>query len=63
MVIKIEVYKDGWTNKLQVCIGDENGGYRLAGPKFNGSGKLLVSQELDKIDAEKIRNYLDKIQA
>jgi hypothetical protein len=59
--IKIEVYEDGWTGGLQLSIGDENGGYRLAGPKFNGSGKCLLSKTLDARDVEEIRSYIDKV--
>jgi len=56
--IKIEVYQDGWTNGLQVCICDHNGGYRIAGPKFNGSGKLLLSKTLNERDIQEIQSYL-----
>ena len=61
MTVKLEVYRDGWTGGIQVSIGDEDGGYRLLGPKFNGSGVLLASTELDKGDADNIREYLDAI--
>lgn len=56
--IKIEVYQDGWTKGFQLCIGDENGGYRIAGPKFNGSGKLLLSKTLDERDKKEILSYI-----
>jgi hypothetical protein len=62
--LTIEVSRDGWTKGFQLSISklDETGvgdGYRLAGPKFNGSGKVLLSRTLDERDAEEIRRYLD----
>jgi hypothetical protein len=62
--LTIEVSRDGWTNGLQLSINqtDENGaghGYRLAGPKFNGSGETLLTATLDERDAEEIRHYLN----
>jgi hypothetical protein len=64
--ITLEVCKDGLTGKPQLSINkvDENGvggGYRLAGPKFNGSSKLLLQTELDQRDADEIRAYLDAV--
>ena len=51
---------------LQLSINqtDENGtgdGYRLAGPKFNGSGEVLLTRHLDDRDAAEIRRYLDAV--
>lgn len=62
--LTIEVHRDGVSGKLQVGIHrtDENGaghGYRLAGPKFSGTGETLLSATLDERDAEEIRRYLD----
>nr|BFD90691.1 hypothetical protein KitaXyl93_20510 [Kitasatospora sp. Xyl93] len=62
----IEVCRDGWTKKLQINIAkvDKNGcghGYRLAGPKFNGSSTGLLKTELDERDASEIRSYLDAV--
>jgi hypothetical protein len=64
--ITLEVDRDGLTGKLQLSIQQthENGaghGYRLAGPKFNGSGKNLLKRELDQRDADEIRGYLDAV--
>jgi hypothetical protein len=64
--ITLEVTRDGWTGKLQLSINktDENGagdGYRIAGPKFNGSGRVLLSRTLDVRDRDEIRSYLDQI--
>lgn len=63
--ITIDVSKDGVTGRLQVSINevDEKGGghgYRLAGPKFNGTSTQLIEAELDQRDADEIRGYLDK---
>jgi hypothetical protein len=62
----IEVDRDGWTNGLQVQIAqlnadDTGDGYRLAGPKYNGSSKNLLRAELDQHDADRIRACLDAV--
>lgn len=63
--IVMEVCRDGWTRGLQLGIAalDENGhgdGYRIAGPKYNGSQEALLSTDLDERDAREIREYLDR---
>ncbi|MFD8577210.1 hypothetical protein ACFV1H_17995 [Streptomyces virginiae] len=63
--IVLDVDRDGWTNGLQLNIAelDENNsgwGYRLAGPKYNGSSKNLLRVELDERAAAEIRKMLDK---
>lgn len=57
--ITLEVCKDGWTKGLQLSISTDRHGYRLAGPKFNGSSTTLLKAELDERDAREIREYLD----
>lgn len=62
----LEVTRDGWTNGLQINIAqlgedDKGWGYRLAGPKFNGSSTTLLKTELDQRDADEIRKYLDDV--
>jgi hypothetical protein len=61
----IEVCRDGWTGKLQMSISllDEDGagnGYRLAGPKFNGSGQPLLIAKIDERAAQEIRRQIDE---
>lgn len=56
----IEVWRDGWTKGIQVSVADNNSGYRLAGPKFNGSGKRLTRHRLTARDAAEIRRILDR---
>ena len=63
--IVMDVTRDGWTNGVQLGISalDENGsglGYRIAGPKYNGSQSLLLRTDLDERDAREIREHLDK---
>lgn len=53
------VYKDGWTGGTQVSIGDGDSGYRLYGPKFNGSSKAICEVKISESDAVEIRRYLD----
>ena len=60
----ISVDQDGVTNGIQISVNveDEKGGgfgYRLAGPKYNGTSKTLLKHVLTEWDAEEIRSYLD----
>lgn len=62
----MDVDRDGWTKGIQLNIAelDENNsgwGYRLAGPKYNGSSKNLLRVELDERDAGEIRKMLDAV--
>lgn len=64
--IKLEVDRDGWTSNLQVNLAqvDDNNsgwGYRLAGPKYNGSSRNLLSRTLDERDAQEIRDALNAV--
>jgi hypothetical protein len=64
--LTIGVFRDGVTRRLQVSISQlaEDGtghGYRLAGPKFNGTGEKLLERPLDERDAAEIRRYLDAV--
>ena len=57
--------KDGWTGHTQISIilEDEHGdghGYRIAGPKYNGSSTRIKRHVLTNQDAKEIRAYLDK---
>jgi hypothetical protein len=64
----IEVGRPAWAKRggLQLSISkrDETGlgsGYRIAGPKFDGTGETLLSAELSREDAAEIRRYLDAV--
>ncbi|MDI9887324.1 hypothetical protein QMZ92_23870 [Streptomyces sp. HNM0645] len=64
--IVIDLDRDGWTNSLQLNMAqlDENDtgcGYRLHGPKYNGSSKNLIRHVLDERDANEIRQMLDAV--
>lgn len=43
---------------FQVSIGDENGGYRIFGPKFDGRSKTIRKHELSERDVSEIGSYL-----
>lgn len=58
--IFLKVSRDGWTDGVQLSIGDGHGGYRIAGPKFNGSSTTLLTRELTERDITEIRMYLDE---
>lgn len=64
----IDIDRDGWTRGLQLNISrlDEDGdgtgwGYRLHGPKYNGSSTNLLRHELTERDAAEIRAMLDAV--
>jgi len=64
--LTIAVDQDGWTKGYQVSInliGKDGGGhgYRIAGPKFNGSSTSVVKHTLTERDAREIRAYLDRV--
>jgi hypothetical protein len=63
--ISINVYKDGLTGQMQLSIDDQDGGYRLHGPKFNGSSsKPVLSCPLDSMSKiAEIRRYLNEAEA
>lgn len=63
MTVTIDVSRDGWTDGVQLSIGDDNGGYRLAGPKFNGSSETLGSVKVDTAMAARALAALDNVQA
>lgn len=60
MVIRIDVDKDRLTGGYQLAIGDETGGYRIAGPKYSGHSESLQSKTLSESDAREILKYLLK---
>jgi hypothetical protein len=65
--ITLDLDKDRWTGQFQLSINkrDENGsgdGYRLLGPKYNGSSRTLQSVTLSARDRDEIRAYLDLIE-
>lgn len=45
--------------QYQASINDEDGGFRIAGGKYDGRGTVLLEKELSARDAEQIRHYLD----
>lgn len=51
---------DGWTNGYQLSINDENGGYRIRGPKYNGSSKSIIRHNLTERDCNELALYLRK---
>jgi hypothetical protein len=64
--VSISAWLDQATGLYQLDIGvqDENGyghGFRLSGPKFSGSSKLLVSAKIGKREADEIKEYLEMV--
>lgn len=59
--VELHVDKDGWTGGLQLNIcHPKSGGYRIAGPKYNGSSTNVLMYRLTERDANEIRRYLDE---
>lgn len=61
--VYLSVDKDGWTGQIQLSISKTEGetfrsGYRLAGPKYNGSSKNLLTKELTEVDKQRILECL-----
>jgi hypothetical protein len=64
--LTMTVGQDGATGRLQLAIhkiGPDGAGhgYRIAGPKFTGTGRTLLTRELTAEDAAEIRRYLDSV--
>lgn len=58
--IEIHVDQDGWTRRIQIGLMSSEGfGFRLAGPKYNGSSTNLLSHTLTEKDVEAIQNILN----
>lgn len=63
--VVIELSRDGVTGALQLSInqyGDDGvagHGYRIFGPKFNGTGELLKCHVVDERDIAELREYLN----
>jgi hypothetical protein len=60
-VVVIEVHRCNQTGSIQISIGDEHGGYRIAGLKFLGDSELLQRRRLTVRDRDEIRRYLDQV--
>lgn len=61
--VYIAVDRDGWTKGIQLSVGvqDKDGGghgYRLSGPKFNGSSSQIDRHYLTERDIGEIEGYL-----
>lgn len=64
MSVELSVDRRAFDGALQVSINwrDDKGGghgYRIAGPKYDGSGTNLLRHQLTDRDKEEIRRYLD----
>lgn len=64
--VRLNVWRDGATGEIQVDISqtDEHGsghGYRLLGPKLNGSSEKLASAKLSARDARNLVHYVAPI--
>lgn len=46
---------------IQLAINDEKGGYRICGPKYDGTGRTIRRHELTARDVAELRDYLDRV--
>ena len=46
---------------MQMSIGDGNLGYRIAGPKYDGTSKTVLQRELTLRDKKEIESFLRTI--
>lgn len=62
MSVFLCVDRDGWTNSLQLSLEYDNGtGYRLAGPKYNGSSTNLLRRKLTLHDCDELAAAIKKV--
>lgn len=59
--IYLTVDRDKLTGGTQISINDDNGGYRIAGPKYCGMSVTIKRHVLTKRDVEEIRSYLKQV--
>ncbi len=57
--LSVDIRDDG---AVQLSIGDDGGGYRIAGPKYDGTGKTILRRTLTPRDRDEIRSYLRRVQ-
>jgi len=60
--VYMEVYQEPRSERVQLAIGDDTGGYRIFGPKFLGESRLFRRAKLTAGDVGQIRYYLDKVE-
>lgn len=53
------VSRDGWTQGHQLSIHTESGGFRLCGPKINGSSTVILKYHLDRAGIRELRAACD----
>jgi hypothetical protein len=52
---------DAGDGAIQIAIEDDNGGYRICGPKFFGKSRVLRRVYLDRATADAIQAYLERV--
>lgn len=62
--VSITVWKDAWTGAMQMSIDDDDGGFRLIGPKFSGNSTPLLKYNLtSERDIAEIESYCKRARA
>ena len=57
-MITLDIDRCNATQRLQISIGDESGGYRVAGPKYTGNSTHLRTVKIDERTAKEMIRYL-----
>ena len=58
--VYFSVDQRSYDKALQLSINDEHGGYRIAGPDYDGNGKTLLKRPITERDINEMRMYLNK---
>lgn len=61
MTVTFTIDRDGYTNSIQMSIGNESHGYRLAGPKYLGASTTLLAIPVDAGMAAEIRDRITRL--
>lgn len=60
----LSVDRDGWTKGIQLSIDyADAGGYRVAGPKFNGSSTRMLRHQLSERDCDELERAVKTARA
>lgn len=62
MKVWLTVDQRSFDGAIQVSIGNDRIGYRIAGPKYDGSGKQLLKKQLTKSEKTEIMSWLENIE-
>ncbi len=56
--LSVDIRDDG---AVQLSIWDDDGGYRIAGPKYDGKGRTVLKRSITLRDRDEILSYLRRV--